>query len=94
MPREDGILENLDDDEVDREELWICKPCSQLYEQVSVMVKKITSFQNDITMQLAVRSNISHHCARQSGYIMTAILDGKYHLFTNYLISIQFDGAI
>ena len=29
--------------------------------------------------------DISQHCVNQSGYIMTASLDGKDHLFTDYL---------
>ena len=37
---------------------------------------------------LAVWKDISQHCVNQSGYIMTASLDGKDHLVTNYLISI------
>ena len=40
---------------------------------------------------LAVQRNILHHCFSQSGYIMTVSLDRKDHLFTDYLISIQFD---
>ena len=39
---------------------------------------------------LAVRKNILQHCVNQSDYIMTASLDGKDHLFTDYLISTQF----
>ena len=39
---------------------------------------------------LVERRNILQHCVSQSGYIMTASLDGKDHLFTDYLISIQF----
>ena len=39
---------------------------------------------------LAVWKDISQHCVNQSGYVMTASSDGKYHLFTDYLISIQF----
>ena len=43
-----------------------------------------------LSFDLAVRKDILQHCLNQSDYIMTAILDEKDHLFTDYLISIQF----
>ena len=43
-----------------------------------------------LQMELAIQKDISQHCVNQSGYIMTASLDGGDYLFTDYLISIQF----
>ena len=40
--------------------------------------------------KLAEQKNILHHCFDQSGYMMTASLDGKDYLGTDYLISILF----
>ena len=45
-------------------------------------------------LSLAMGRNISDHCASRLGNIMTAILDGKDHLLNDYLVSVQFDGAI
>ena len=38
---------------------------------------------------LAVRKDILQHCVNQSGYTMTVTLNGKDHIFNDYLISIQ-----
>ena len=42
------------------------------------------------TLVLAVRKDISQHCVNQSVYIITASLDGKDNLFTDYLLIILF----
>ena len=42
---------------------------------------------------LAVQENILQHCVNQSGYTMTASLNGKDHLFNDNLISIQFPSS-